>query len=75
MNNHNNLEKLSLPFEDISTLVCSQGIVAYDQKEFEMEIFKKVIDLNLNSVMASCTFFQENLSNFRRSPCCSFADL
>ena len=27
-----------------------------------METFKKVIDLNLNSVMASCTFFQQNLS-------------
>ena len=34
-----NLEKLSLPFNDINTLVCSQGIVAYDQKEFEMETF------------------------------------
>ena len=60
--NHDSLEKLSLPFEDINTLVCSQGIVAYDQKEFEMETFKKVIDLNLNSVMASCTFFHQNLS-------------
>ena len=57
-----NLEKLSLPFNDINTLVCSQGIVAYDQKEFEMETFKKVVDLNLNSVMASCTFFHQNLS-------------
>jgi 3-oxoacyl-[acyl-carrier protein] reductase len=62
LSNHDNLQKLSLPFDDIDTLVCSQGIVAYDQKEFEMETFKKVIDLNLNSVMASCTFFQENLS-------------
>ena len=63
LSEHENLEKLSLPFNDINTLVCSQGIVAYNQKEFEMETFKKVVDLNLNSVMASCTFFHQNLSN------------
>ena len=62
INTWKNLEKLSLPFNDINTLVCSQGIVAYDQKEFEMDTFKKVVDLNLNSVMASCTFFHKNLS-------------
>ncbi len=56
-----NIQNLSLPFENIHTLVCSQGIVAYDRKEFEMDTFKSVIDLNLNSVMASCTFFHENL--------------
>lgn len=56
-----NLQNLSLPFEDVHTLVCSQGIVAYDRKEFEMDTFKRVIDLNLNSVMASCSFFHENL--------------
>lgn len=56
-----NLKNLSLPFDDIHTLVCSQGIVAYDRKEFEMDTFKSVINLNLNSVMASCTFFHENL--------------
>ena len=56
-----NLQNLSLPFEDVHTLVCSQGIVAYDRKEFEMVTFKRVVDLNLNSVMASCSFFHENL--------------
>ena len=56
-----NLQNLSLPFEDVHTLVCSQGIVAYDRKEFEMDTFKRVVDLNLNSVMASCNFFHENL--------------
>ena len=56
-----NLKNLSLPFDDIHTLVCSQGIVAYDRKEFEMDTFKSVINLNLNSVMASCSFFHENL--------------
>ena len=56
-----NLKNLSLPFKNIHTLVCSQGIVAYDRKEFEIDTFKKIIDLNLNSVMASCSFFHENL--------------
>lgn len=56
-----NLQNLSLPFVDVHTLVCSQGIVAYDRKEFEMDTFKRVVDLNLNSVMASCSFFHENL--------------
>ena len=41
-------------------ILCMEG--PYDQKEFEMETFNKVIDLNLNSVMASCTFFHQNLS-------------
>ena len=49
--------------DNIHTLVCSQGIVAYDRKEFEIDTFKKIIDLNLNSVMASCSFFHENLVN------------
>ena len=40
----------------------SLGIVAYKRKEFEMDTFKKVVDLNLNSIMASCSFFQEKLS-------------
>jgi 3-oxoacyl-[acyl-carrier protein] reductase len=56
-----NLQNLSLPFEDVHNLVCSHGIVAYDRKEFEMDTFKRVVDLNLNSVMASCSFFYENL--------------
>ena len=31
-------------------------------KEFEMKTFKKVVDLNLNSIMASCNFFHNKLS-------------
>lgn len=67
LSNTDNLKELELPFEDIHTLVCSQGIVAYDRKEFEIDTFKTVIDLNLNSVMASCSFFHENLVKNRGS--------
>ena len=67
LSNTDNLKELELPFEDIHTLVCSQGIVAYDRKEFEIDTFKTVIDLNLNSVMAACSFFHENLVKNRGS--------
>ena len=67
LSNTDNLKELELPFEDIHTLVCYQGIVAYDRKEFEIDTFKTVIDLNLNSVMAACSFFHENLVKNRGS--------
>ena len=62
LSNHDNLNNLDLPFNDLDHLICSQGIVAYKRKEFEMDTFKKVVDLNLNSIMASCSFFQDKLS-------------
>ena len=62
LSDHNNLDNFDLPFEDIDHLICSQGIVAYKRKEFELDTFKKVVDLNLNSIMASCTFFHKQLS-------------
>ena len=62
LSNQDNLKKLELPFNGLDHLICSQGIVAYKRKEFEMDTFKKVVDLNLNSIMASCSFFQEKLS-------------
>lgn len=62
LSDHNNLDNFDLPFEDIDHLICSQGIVAYKRKEFQLDTFKKVIDLNLNSIMASCTFFHKQLS-------------
>lgn len=62
LSDHNNLDNFDLPFEDIDHLICSQGIVAYKRKEFQLDTFKKVVDLNLNSIMASCTFFHKQLS-------------
>ena len=62
LSDHDNLNNLDLPFNSLDYLICSQGIVAYKRKEFEMDTFKKVVDLNLNSIMASCSFFQEKLS-------------
>ena len=62
LSNHDKLSSFSLPFERLDHLICSQGIVAYKRKEFEMKTFKKVVDLNLNSIMASCNFFHNKLS-------------
>ena len=62
LSNHDNLKKIDLPFNNLDHLICSQGIVVYKRKEFEMDTFKKVVDLNLNSIMASCSFFHEKLS-------------
>ena len=67
LSNHNNIEDLSLPFESLDALICSQGIVAYKRKEFEMDTFKRVMDLNLNSIMASCTYFHKTLSKSKGS--------
>lgn len=43
-----------LAFEKLDVLMTCQGTVAYSRKEFEMETFRKVVDVNLNSVMACC---------------------
>ncbi|MEC7830501.1 MAG: SDR family oxidoreductase [Pseudomonadota bacterium] len=62
LSDHANLNDLKLPFDELDHLICSQGIVAYKRKEFEIDTFKKVVDLNLNSIMASCAFFQDGIS-------------
>ena len=64
LSNHDNLSLLDLPFENLDHLICSQGIVAYKRKEFEMDTFNKVVDLNLNSIMASCSYFHQKLPQF-----------
>tara|TARA_B100000530_G_scaffold103912_1_gene64328 strand:+ start:848 stop:1579 length:732 start_codon:yes stop_codon:yes gene_type:complete len=63
LSNHDNLSALDLPFENLDHLICSQGIVAYKRKEFEMDTFNKVVDLNLNSIMASCSYFHQKLAS------------
>lgn len=48
------VERQPLPFETLDVLVTCQGAVAYSRKEFEIETFRKVVDINLTSVMACC---------------------
>lgn len=52
-----NIENLTPPFDKLDVLVASQGIVMYKRAEFEMSNFRKVLDVNLMSVMNCCTKF------------------
>lgn len=50
------------PFETLDVLVQSQGYVIYRRGEFQMDGFQKVIDINLNSLMAISMKFHGMLS-------------
>jgi len=56
------VERLELPFNKLDVLVTCQGAVVYSRKEFELPTFRKVVDVNLNSVMACCMKVQALLS-------------
>jgi len=43
--------------DGLDILVLAQGAVVYRRKEFEMETFRRVVDINLVSVMHCCTRF------------------
>lgn len=47
-----NVEQCVLPFERLDVLVQAQGTVLYERQEFKMAGFRKVVDINLNSLMA-----------------------
>ena len=57
-----NVASLQAPFDSLDVLVVSQGIVEYRRAEFQMPTFRKVLDVNLMSVMSSCTKFQPMLA-------------
>lgn len=46
------VEKAVAGFAGLDILVLCQGIVRYDREEFRIETFRKVVDVNLNSMMA-----------------------
>ncbi len=50
------------PFEKLDVLVLAQGAVIYRRGEFEMDGFRKVLEVNLMSLMACATKFQPMLS-------------
>ena len=52
-------------FGRLDVLVLSQGTVLYRRGEFEMEGFRKVIEVNLNSLMACATRFHGMLKQSR----------
>lgn len=48
-------------FDRLDVLILSQGIVLYRRGEFDMAGFQKVMDVNLNSLMACALKFHEML--------------
>ena len=51
----------------LGVLVLCQGTVAYGRKEFQIDTFRKVIDVNLNSLMACAEKFREALAQSQGS--------
>jgi 3-oxoacyl-[acyl-carrier protein] reductase len=47
-----NIEGCEMPFDRLDVLVQAQGTVLYDRQEFKTPGFKKVLDINLTSLMA-----------------------
>src|SRR4051812_1345865 len=61
------IESFRPSFDRLDVLVLSQGAVIYRRGEFEMAGFRKVLEVNLMSLMACAGKFQEMLSASRGS--------
>jgi 3-oxoacyl-[acyl-carrier protein] reductase len=61
------VEAATPAFERLDVLVLSQGVVIYKRGEFKMEGFERVVDVNLNSLMACAIKFHDMLSAARGS--------
>jgi len=55
------------PFDRLDVLVLAQGAVIYRRGEFEMDGFRKVLEVNLMSLMACATKFHAMLSTSKGS--------
>jgi 3-oxoacyl-[acyl-carrier protein] reductase len=60
------LERAEEP-ERLDVLILCQGAVVYGRKEFEVETFRHVVDVNLTSLLASAQKFKTKLSASRGS--------
>jgi 3-oxoacyl-[acyl-carrier protein] reductase len=54
------IENFRVPFDRLDVLVLPQGAVIYRRGEFEMAGFRKVLEVNLTSLMACATRFHVN---------------
>lgn len=48
-------------FDALDVLVLSQGLVLYDRAEFEPDGFRRVVQVNLNSLMDLCSHYRPQL--------------
>lgn len=55
------IEAYQPPFDRLDVLVTCQGGVAYRRQEFALETFRRIVDVNLTSVMACCIKFEAML--------------
>lgn len=55
------------PFEGLDVLVLSQGAVRYRRAEFDPEVFRQVLEVNLVSLMAFANKFRQTLTERRGS--------
>jgi 3-oxoacyl-[acyl-carrier protein] reductase len=61
------VERFPLPFDRLDVLVLAQGTVIYGRGEFAAEGFRRVVDVNLNSLMACAARFHDALAAARGS--------
>jgi 3-oxoacyl-[acyl-carrier protein] reductase len=61
------LQAFAAGFERLDVLVNCAGAVAYRRKEFELETFRRVLDVNLSGVLHACTLFRDRLRFARGS--------
>ena len=59
------IETFRPPFEALDVLVLAQGAVIYRRGEFEMDGFRKVLEVNLMSLMVCAGRFHEMLKSSR----------
>ena len=55
------VQAFAATFNKLDILVSSIGIVGYGGSEYEIDTFRKVVDVNLNGVMHLCTCFRDLL--------------
>jgi 3-oxoacyl-[acyl-carrier protein] reductase len=55
------VEAAPAPFDGLDVLVLAQGTVLYRKGEFDMDGFRKVVGVNLDSLMACALKFHEAL--------------
>lgn len=56
------IEAYQSPFKKLDVLVLCQGTVIYKRGEFQMDGFQKVMDVNLNSLMACAIKYHDMLA-------------
>jgi len=61
------IENFHPPFERLDVLVLAQGAVIYRRGEFAMDGFRKVLEVNLMSLMACASKFHDMLSRAKGS--------